>query len=134
MDLQLFSLYHTNKPGPCKIIYFLSLKSHQPESQHSSLNKILFRIGYDFFQVDPATDLLSVRRVSDGRLLFQMTDLNFTKATVKVISTFFFQYIDKVYCIDLRLPEIMFLPREWCSKEKAQMRESMGLESTGQER
>ena len=84
--------------------------------------------------MDPATDLLSVRRVSDGRLLLQMTDLNFTKAIVKVISTFFFQYIDKVYCIDLRLPEIMFLPREWCSKEKAQMRESMGLESTGQER
>ena len=90
MDLQLFSLYHTNKPGPCKIIYFLSLKSHQPESQHSSLNKVLFSIGYDFFQVDPATDLLSVRRVSDGRLLLQMTELNFTKATVKVILTFLF--------------------------------------------
>ena len=28
----------------------------------------------------------------------------------------------------------MFLPREWCLKGKAQMRESMGLGSTGQER
>ena len=28
----------------------------------------------------------------------------------------------------------MFLPREWCSKGKAQMRKSMGLGSTGQER
>ena len=45
-------------------------------------------------QVDPVTDLLSVWRLSDGQLLLQMIQLDFTNPTLGVCNeTSFYHYI-----------------------------------------